>query len=156
MSIRISQAGPDEEWSELLALLHRAFAFMEGRIDPPSSLHLLDPSGLKAKATAEICLLARDGGAIIGCVFCEPRDRTLYIGKLAVDPAHQGQGVGRALLARAEAEARVRNLPMLELQTRVELTDNHEAFVSMGFIRTGETNHPGYDRPTSVTMRKTV
>ncbi len=40
----------------VLALLHRAFAFMEGRIDPPSSLHRLDAAGLAAKAAGRAVL----------------------------------------------------------------------------------------------------
>ena len=36
------------DWPALLALIARAFAYMEGRIDPPSSLHRLTPQGLAA------------------------------------------------------------------------------------------------------------
>ena len=144
------------DWPGLLALLRRAFAFMEGRIDPPSSLHRLDAAGLAAKAGAERCFLAFCGGRLAGCVFCAPRPGCLYVGKLAVDPALQGHGIGRALMARVEAEARVLGLPALELQTRVELVENHAAFAAMGFAKTGETAHPGFARPTSVTMRKAL
>jgi hypothetical protein len=42
------------------------------------------------------------------------------------------------------------------LQTRVELVENHAAFSRMGFAKTGESAHPGYDRPTSITMRRAV
>jgi GNAT superfamily N-acetyltransferase len=144
------------DWAALLALLHRAFAFMEGRIDPPSSLHRLDAAGLAAKAAGERCLLAFSGGRLAGCVFCTPRDDCLYVGKLAVEPAYQGHGIGRALMARAEAEARALGLPAIELQTRVELVENHAAFARMGFVRTAETAHEGHERSTSVTMRKTL
>jgi GNAT superfamily N-acetyltransferase len=142
------------DWHGLLALLHRAFAFMQGRIDPPSSLDRLDAAGIAAKAAAERCLLAFLDGRLVGCVFCAPRPDCLYVGKLAVDPALQRRGIGRALLARAEAEARALGLPALELQTRIELVENQRAFERLGFARTGETAHPGYERPTSVTMRK--
>jgi GNAT superfamily N-acetyltransferase len=144
------------DWDGLLALLHRAFAFMDGRIDPPSSLHRLDAAGLAAKAGAERCFLAFRGGQLAGCVFCAPRHGCLYVGKLAVDPALQGRGIGRALVAHAEAEARALGLPALELQTRVELVGNHLAFGRLGFVRTGETAHAGHDRPTSVTMQKAL
>jgi hypothetical protein len=43
---------------------------------------------------------------------------------------------------------------VLELQTRVELEENHAAFRAMGFAEAGRTAHPGYDRPTSITFRK--
>lgn len=154
VEIRAAQGFAD--WRGLLALLHRAFAFMEGRIDPPSSLHRLDPAGLAAKGAAERCFLAFLQGQLVGCVFCEPRRACLYIGKLAVEPPLQGQGIGRALMARAEAEARALGLPALELQTRIELVENHRAFERLGFLRIGETAHSGYDRPTSVTMWKAL
>ena len=37
--IEIGSADATTDWEEVLDLLHRAFAVMEGRIDPPSSLH---------------------------------------------------------------------------------------------------------------------
>ena len=154
--VEVRPADGFAEWPELLALLHRAFGFMEGRIDPPSSLLRLDAAGLAAKAGAERCFLAFGGERLAGCVFCEPRPDCLYLGKLAVDPELQGRGVGRALMARAEAEARALGLAALELQTRVELVENHAAFGAMGFVRTGESAHPGHVRPTSVTMRKAL
>jgi GNAT superfamily N-acetyltransferase len=108
-----------------------------------------------AELAAEgLCLLANLDDAPIGCLFCSPREDALYVGKLAVDPDHQGEGIGRALLDAAENAARAASLPALELQTRVEMTENHAAFTAMGFVLAGETAHPGYDRPTSITMRR--
>jgi hypothetical protein len=46
-------------------------------------------------------------------------------------------------------------LDHLELQTRVELTENHATFRAMGFVETGRTAHPGYDR-TSITFRRAL
>lgn len=152
--ISVVRAHDWQDWDDLLALIHRAFAFMEGRIDPPSSLHRLDAKALAEKAKTEICFLAHDGYRITGCVFCKPGADHLYVGKLAVDPAHQGKGIGRALMARVEAEARKLGLKALELETRIELVENHETFGAMGFSKTGENAHAGYDRATSITMRK--
>ena len=145
---------PDEDWPAMLAMIHRAFAYMDGRIDPPSSLHRLDVEGLRQKAGAEICFIIRRDGAVASCIFCDPRPDCLYVGKLAVDPPRQGQGLGRALMVAAEREARRRTLPALELQTRIELVENHDAFARLGFEKIGETAHEGYDRATSITMRK--
>jgi GNAT superfamily N-acetyltransferase len=156
VAVEIRPADGFADWDGLLAMLHSAFAYMEGRIDPPSSLNRLDASGLAEKARAERCFLAHAGDRLAGCVFCDARPDCLYIGKLAVEPALQGQRIGRALMARAEAEARALGLPALELQTRIELVENHAAFAALGFVRTGATAHPGYDRPTSVTMRKVL
>lgn len=150
----VARAGADTDWNAVLALLRRAFAYMDGRIDPPSSLHRLSAGDLAAHPGT--CLLAREGAALIGCVFCKPQGDTLYICKLAVDPAQQSRGVGRRLVEQAAAEARAFGQAALVLQTRIELTANHAAFARLGFEKIGETAHTGYDRPTSITMRKSL
>ncbi|MEM9046689.1 MAG: GNAT family N-acetyltransferase [Pseudomonadota bacterium] len=155
MTYRISTAGSDADWEAIHALLTRAFAFMEGQIDPPSSLTRMAPDCLARKAEAETVLLATSPG-LIGCLFAKPQDGALYLGKIAIDPDHQGQGIGRALVTAAEELARQNSQTALVLETRIELTENHAAFARLGFVKTAETAHPGYDRPTSITMRKVL
>lgn len=138
----------------ILSLLHRAFAYMEGVIDPPSSLHRLTPETLTAEARqTEVWAI---GTPPMACVFLTPKQDALYIGKLATDPAQRGKGHARSLLALAETRARALGLPVLELQTRVELTANQATFRHLGFTQTAATAHPGYDRPTSLTFRRPV
>ena len=142
------------DWPALLALLHRAFASMEGIIDPPSSLYSLTAQGIALQARkGEVWVI---GQPALACVFLTPRPDALYLGKLAVDPAHQGRGHARVLIEHAAQRARALGLPALELQTRVELTANHAAFRRMGFIKTAATAHPGYTRPTTLTFRRAV
>jgi ribosomal protein S18 acetylase RimI-like enzyme len=142
------------DWPSLLALLHRAFASMDGIIDPPSSLHSLTAEGIAEQArNGEVWVI---GQPALGCVFLTPKPGALYLGKLAVDPAHQGRGHARMLIEHAAIRARALGLPALELQTRVELTANHAAFRRMGFVKTAATAHPGYSRPTTLTFRRAV
>lgn len=149
--------GHFSDYEALLALILRSFASMEGRIDPPSSAHLLTTASLQEKATSEIAFVATDGGQLRGCVFLKPEPpECVYISKLAVEPDAQGRGVGRALLAAASAVAADLDLPQLRLQTRIELVENHAVFSRWGFRRTAENAHPGFNRPTSIEMRKTL
>lgn len=141
---------------ELLDLVLRAFAYMDGVIDPPSSAHRLTVESLREKCGAETAILALDGDRLVGCVFLAERNDHFYLGKLAVDPGHQGKGTGRLLLREAEAVAVAAGKPLIELQTRVELTGNHSTFARLGFVETGRTAHAGFDRPTTVTMRKAL
>ncbi|MBN9220619.1 MAG: GNAT family N-acetyltransferase [Mesorhizobium sp.] len=143
-------------WDEVLALIMRAFAFMDGVIDPPSSAHLLTVDALRAKARRETGFLAFDGDRIVGCVFALERTDDVYIGKLAVAPDSQGQGIGRKLMRAVEILALSRGRAVLELETRIELTANHAAFARLGFHETDRTAHEGYVSPTSITMRKTI
>lgn len=144
----------DPRLSDTLDLIQRVFSEHDGRIDPPSSMHRL--------ALADLEQAARDGEVwVIGtppvaCVILSERGDALYLSKLSVDPSARGTGLGRRLIDLAERRARVTGCAALELQTRIELTENHVVFRALGFLETGQTAHPGYDRPTSLTMRKTL
>lgn len=143
------------DWESLLSLIMSAFAYMDARIDPPSSAHRLTPETLKQKAQDEICFVATEGDALIGCIFCKPEPPSfLYVGKLAVSTSQQGRGVGRSLLDAAEEEARALKLSALRLDTRIELTENHRRFESYGFHKSADRSHPGYDRVTFIEMVK--
>ncbi|KAA3511136.1 GNAT family N-acetyltransferase [Agrobacterium rosae] len=141
-------------FDELLALIRSSFAYMDGVIDPPSSAHRLTSETLMQKAKDEIAFVAFDGEDLLGCIFCKPEVTSLYVGKLAVSPTAQGQGVGRALLAKAEDIASSLGLTALRLETRIELAGNHQRFSAWGFTKTAENSHPGYDIITSIEMTK--
>ncbi|HMA13395.1 MAG TPA: GNAT family N-acetyltransferase [Kiloniellaceae bacterium] len=142
------------DWVGLLALLREAFAYMDGRIDPPSSLHSFDAEKLAAKAKEEELILALMGGALVGCLFAAPRGEVLYLGKIAVRPNLQGKGIAKRMFALAEASARARGFKALELQSRIELVENHRTFAALGFEKVGEGSHPGYTRSTDANFRK--
>ena len=155
MSVEIRLAPPEfRDWEGLLKLLHAAFAYQNDRIDPPSSLHRLDAESIARKARDEHLFLAGEGGNLLGCIFARPQADSVYVGKFAVRPDRQGEGIGRRLMHAAEDFARDSSHAVLELETRIELTENHETFAAMGFVRTAEHAHAGYDRPTSITMKK--
>ena len=157
-SIAIKRAAADTaDWQAVLDLVLEAFAYMEGRIDPPSSAHRLTVEAMAAQTEEGAVFIAEDwDDTLLGCVFLKPKGDALYLGKLAIRPARQGEGIGRRLFEASIEEARARNLPEIELQARVELTENHAAFAAMGFREVGRTAHDGYNRPTSVTMRYTI
>lgn len=144
------------DWDAVCTLIQNAFAYMDGRIDPPSSARLLSREVMAADAAAGALLLARRADELVGCLFVRPKNDALYLGKLAVRPGLNGLGIGKALVDAARDEAVERDLGMLELSVRLELTENHAAFARMGFVTTAETAHPGYERPTSITMRAPV
>ena len=127
---------------------------MDGRIDPPSSLLKLDVEKLRQKASDEVLVLAWDKIQLAGCVFAKPTRHSLYVGKLAVALEYRGLGISRRLIAACDSIAIERNLPSVELETRVELTENQSLFEYLGFERIEENAHEGFDRPTSYLYRK--
>lgn len=155
--IIVRPAAPDfSDWERVLRLILDAFAYMGPRIDPPSSALRLTPQSVQAHAESGTLLLAYRAADLVGCLFLHRKNDALYIGKLAVSPTLQRAGIGRKLLEAARSEARSRGIGTLELETRIELTENQAAFARMGFIKTAENSHEGFDRPTSIVMRAPV
>ncbi|MCA2011919.1 GNAT family N-acetyltransferase [Cereibacter sphaeroides] len=149
---------PTEDMSGVLGLLHQAFAYMDGVIDPPSSLHRMALHDFKRDAEGnELWVIdAGPGSTPVACMILTDKGNTLYLGKMAVADSHRGQGLGRVMIAHAAARAQALGVPSITLQTRVELEANHETFRRFGFEEIGRTAHEGYDRPTSVTFRMGV
>lgn len=147
---------PDEfdDWPGLLELLLKAFAFMQGRIDPPSSLLRMTSATLKQKAKDEDLFLILRETRPAACLFGHPDGQDYYIGKLAVAEDVRGQGLASLMIDAAVRHARLSGNKGLRLQTRVELRENHRAFRAMGFHLTGASAHPGYARATSLTFRR--
>jgi GNAT superfamily N-acetyltransferase len=157
MPIEVTEAAHGfNQWVKLLELLHAAFAYQNGRIDPPSSLYKLDAQSLALKAGEERLFVAVEGEELIGCAFARIKPASVYVGKVAVWPARQGQGIGRLLMQAVEGFAQRTGKPIMELETRIELLENHKTFSAIGFVKVAEYSHPGYTRTTSITMQKAL
>lgn len=141
-----------EHIAGILELVQSAFAYMEDRIDPPSSMHRLSHASIKEQCSSgEVWIVGQRPDA---CIFLTEKSSALYLGKLAVREEMRGEGLARRLVALAEDRAKSKGLSALELETRIELSENHKTFGRLGFVITGEGCHDGYDRPTFVIMRK--
>lgn len=90
---------------------------------------------------AHVILLAEEDGGLVGCVQVNDKGNGLaYLGMLSVDPDRQGGGIGRQLIAAAEAVAadrfKARRMEMTVIVQRAELID---WYVRCGYRLTGET-----------------
>jgi GNAT superfamily N-acetyltransferase len=92
-----------------------------------------------------------EGLAIAGIIVLLPRTSYLLLDNVAVSPARQGSGLGRLLLAFAEAEALRRGYHEIRLYTHQTMVENQRFYASMGYEETGRGAEAGYDR---VFMRK--
>lgn len=136
----------------VLVLLKTSFAAMEGRIEPASSVTSLTVDKLSDQAReGELWVI---GERPVACVLLTPQADHLYLSRMATDRRQRGKGLMRALVDLAAERANDLGLPALELRSRVELTENHTAFVSVGFRIAGEMQHPGFDHTTSLIFRK--
>ena len=145
-----------EDFDALLSLLHRTFNFMDGRINPPSSLHRLDADGLRQKSKDETLLLAKSGELLVGCLFVRKQGDAVYLGKLAIDEDFRGKGLARQFIDVATMIAGQWSCKKLEVETRVELHENQAFFEHLGFEKIAENSHEGFDRPTSFLYQREV
>jgi hypothetical protein len=129
----------DPALREALEVMRAAFAGMDGRIDPPSSLGDLTLERLsQAASEAEMWVAATKAkatsfGPIAGTVILTLKDKVLYVGKLAV--RERRTGLGRALMALAEGRAQVLGFGWVELQSRVELVEVLQCSRRLGLWR---------------------
>ena len=100
----------------------------------------IDAAGLQAdlERPRSIILLAVAGDEIHGCCHLADEDGAGYFGMFAVNPALQGSGLGKILMARAEAWVQqhwgLLRMRMTVIDCRAELI---AFYVRRGYVRTG-------------------
>jgi ribosomal protein S18 acetylase RimI-like enzyme len=90
------------------------------------------------KDTIEILKYTDENEQILGSVYLEVKGPKLYLGMFSVSPVLQGKGIGKALLAAAETQARKLNchtITMSVIRSRTELIEWYERH---GYTFTGE------------------
>lgn len=85
-------------------------------------------------------------GEVAGFVVFFARKDHVHLENVAVSPAHQGKGVGGALMALAETEALKHGLAAIELYTNVKMTGNLTLYPALGYTEIGRWNEDGFDR----------
>ena len=91
------------------------------------------------------------GRPVTGLISLIPEEDSLLVENLAVHPAAQGAGLGRALMDFAEQQARKLRLPRLTLYTHEVMTENQAIYAHLGYRETERRTENGYHR---VFMRK--
>ena len=83
---------------------------------------------------------------VAGFLIGYPANGAYLIENVAVDPAHQGRGLGGALLRSAIDEAKRRKLSNVWLFTNAAMTENLALYTHLGFVVTHRAVEHGYDR----------
>ena len=94
--------GTDLDAESIAALVNAAFKVERFFIDGDR----ISPKEVREMMRRGKFMLAEDRGAMTACVYLEIREQRGYFGLLAVDPARQGEGFGRKMIAKAEECAR--------------------------------------------------
>jgi GNAT superfamily N-acetyltransferase len=97
-------------------------------------------------ADGVVSVLEDADAAIAAIIVLLAKSDHLLLDNIAVRPDRQGQGLGRQLIAFAEAEARRLGFMELRLYTHETMTENIALYTRLGFAETGRGHDAGYDR----------
>ncbi len=141
-SVTIRPARP-QDVEAVRQLVQAAYSHYVARLGKPPG-PMLDDYGRRV-ADGQAWVL-EDGGELAGVLILEDADGILLLDNLAVSPAAQSRGYGRALIAFAEQEARRRGYAVLRLYTNALMTENLALYERLGFRETGRVTEKGYER----------
>jgi ribosomal protein S18 acetylase RimI-like enzyme len=128
--------------------VHRAFGHYVERIG-------MRPVPMDADYEAAVAggdaWVADDDGEIVGLLVLVPSDDHVLVENVAVEPARQGEGIGRALLAFAEQRAAELGVSEMRLYTHVLMTENQALYTRLGYV---EVDRRTVEGRTGVFMSK--
>lgn len=128
-----SRVALDEDAEAVARLVNAAFKVEKFFIDRDR----IDSAKVREMLQTGKYLLVEDRSGPIACVYVEIRGEHGYFGLLAVDPARQGEGLGRRMMTEAEDYARAAGCPFADLRIvnlRVELPPFYRR---LGYEETG-------------------
>jgi GNAT superfamily N-acetyltransferase len=103
------------------------------RIEPKEAPVLRDPQTTILDAGGRIFFATANERCVGCCALIRLNDKEFEVAKMAVEPSHQGAGIGRRLLHRAIEEARSAGAKRLYLETNHVLTPAIRLYESLGF-----------------------
>src|SRR5215469_995840 len=132
-----------EDAERIGAIARAAYAKYVPRIgrEPPPMV-----ADFAAEVAAGRVVVIATAGAVDGYMIAWPETDAYFIDNIAIDPARQGQGLGRQLMDHAVGEARRRRLPAIRLYTNAAMTENLSIYAHMGFVETHRAVEKGFNR----------
>src|ERR1700720_1527631 len=103
-------------------------------------------AGCGAGRAAGRVVVIGTAGAVDGYMIAWPETDAYFIDNIAIDPARQGEGLGRQLMHHAVGEAKRRRLSAIRLYTNAAMTENLSMYAHMGFVETHRAVEKGFDR----------
>ncbi len=131
-SFVLRRATPDDA-PALTECIGRAYAPYVGRIAdlPPVT------EGVGDDIAKHLVWVAVSAGQVVGGVVLVITSESAHLANVAVDPDMRGTGLGRALIAQAEAESRRRGLGVIQLATHVDMPENVALYRHLGWREIG-------------------
>jgi GNAT superfamily N-acetyltransferase len=142
------RAATDADVSVIEQIVEQAYRHYIPRIGKPPAPMLDDYA---VRVSEGVVWVIEEGSTIAGIIVLLPTPDYLLLDNIAVAPARQGTGLGRQLLAFAEAEALRRGYNEIRLYTHEKMTENQRLYAAIGYEEIGRGTEAGYER---VFMRK--
>jgi ribosomal protein S18 acetylase RimI-like enzyme len=140
LAIRLAR---DSEAEAVRHLVLDAYGHYVARIGKPPGPMLDDYA--QRIAQGQVSVIEEDG-RLLGILVLEEEPDAILLDNIAILPAAQGRGLGRALVAHAEAETRRRGRTQLRLYTHVLMVENIGLYARLGFRETGRVSEKGFER----------
>jgi GNAT superfamily N-acetyltransferase len=118
----------------IVALLNAAFAMERDFVDRDRSSAAEITQYL---VSGTFLVVDGDGGTLASCMYLEQRGERMYLGMLAVDPAEQGRGLGRQMMAAAERHAASLACGAIDIRIVDRRTELPPFYRSLGFVDNG-------------------
>ena len=144
-SVSIRPATP-ADLAAVRACVEAAYARYVPRIGRPPGPMLADYARLIADGRVHVAEADGRGARQLGLIVLVDGPDHLHVENVAVAPVAQGRGLGRALMAFAEAEARRRGHGEIRLYTHRRMVETPPFYAALGYEETGRGVQDGYDR----------
>jgi GNAT superfamily N-acetyltransferase len=132
------RSAQESDAETLVALINSAFLVERFFIEQDR----IDLEGVRQFLKLGTFLIAEDDGRPVACVYVEGRNERGYFGLLSVDPARQGSGWGKRLIAAAEDYCREAGCAFMDIRL-VNLREELPAFYrKLGYAETGTAPFP--------------
>jgi ribosomal protein S18 acetylase RimI-like enzyme len=143
--MQIRAAGPGDV-AAIAAIVERAYGVYVERIGlRPGPMD--DDHGEQVRRG--LVHVAEDGAAdpeVVGLIVLVELEDRLLIQNVAVDPARQGEGIGRRLLEFAEETARRAGVGTVALYTHEKMTENIALYARLGYEEDERRREDGFSR----------
>lgn len=136
------RARPDEA-AALRDLVRAAYALYIPRIGREPAPMTDDYA---ARIAAGEAWVVEEGGGLLAVLVLEEFPDSLQLDNIAIAPAAQGRGLGRALVGFTEDEARRRGYSKVTLYTNEKMVENLALYPRLGFVETHRAPQAGFAR----------
>lgn len=150
MRIRIAMT---QDVAQIIPVVNAAFAietFLEGtRTDEKGMAEMM--------RKGQFLVTENEDGEVVASVYVEKRGEHGYIGMLAVDPLHQGKGLGRAMIEAAENHCRIQGCTYADVSVLSLRPELLPLYRKLGYVETAtEEFHPSQPLKSGVVCHSIV